>query len=344
MSMTRLSIDEAKARLPLPQLFKALNVPGEAQERDGCTFGCPFADRHKHGDSRPSFNFHSRLSRYRCFGCGAAGDGPDFVAEWLGITPDAAVKKFIALAGGEITFSPATGAAIKRIESAPLADEWGDFSVKKEKRKGWPQFHHGADTTIATLAALRGLSGDCLRDMQRMGWLRFCELAGQRAWVLRSLCGRVAQARRLDGGMWHRDKHEFKSWSLPGSCAVAPLGMESITPSVHVVGIAEGGPDFVSLFQLICEQERMDCGLLGFLGASVRIAAPVVERLRQRRVRIFAHADEAGRRAAAEWAAQLTEAGCAVDAFDFGPFGVKDTNDFLKLPLEQRDVEVLPTP
>jgi hypothetical protein len=59
-------------------------------------------------------------------------------------------------------------------------------------------------------------------------------------------------------------------------------------------------------------------------------------------VRVFAHADEAGRRAAAEWAAQLTDAGCVVDAFDFGPFGVKDANDFLKLPLAQRDVEVLP--
>ncbi len=340
----KLSIDEAKARLSLPQLFRMLNVPGIVPERDGGTFCCPFADRHKHGDSRPSFNFHSRLSRFRCFGCGAAGDGPDFVAEWLGIPADEAVKKFIALAGGEIHFSPARDARVQRIESASLADEWGDFSVKKEKRKTWPQFHHGAETTIAALAALRGFSVDCLRDLQRMGLLRFCEMAGQRAWVLRTLCGRVAQARRLDGGMWHRNKNEFKSWSLPGSCAVVPLGMETITPSVSVVGIAEGGPDFVSLFQLICEQERMDCGLLGFLGASVRIAAPVVEQLRQRRVRVFAHADEAGRRAAAEWAAQLTEADCVVDAFDFGPFGVKDANDFLKLPLEQRDVEVMPTP
>jgi hypothetical protein len=216
------------------------------------------------------------------------------------------------------------------------------LSDKKQKRSAWPQFQNGADSTIAALAALRGFSVDCLRDMQRIGWLRFCELAGQRAWVLRSLCGRVAQARRLDGGMWHKNNNDFKSWSLPGSCQVVPLGMETITPSVSVVGIAEGGPDFVSLFQLLCEQERMDCGLLGFLGASVRIAAPVVEQLRQRRVRVFAHADEAGRRAAAEWAAQLTDAGCVVDAFDFGPFGVKDANDFLKLPLAQRDVEVLP--
>lgn len=338
----KLSIYEAKARLSLPQLFRMLNVPGIVPERDGSTFGCPFADRHKHGDSRPSFNFHSRLSRFRCFGCGCAGDGPDFVAEWLGIPANEAVKKFIALAGDEAHFSPALGGRVQQIESAPLADKWGDFSVKKEKRKGWPQFHHGADMTIAGLAELRGFSVDCLRGMQRMGWLRFCELAGHRAWVLRSLCGRVAQARRLDGGMWHRNKHEFKSWSLPGSCAVVPLGMETITPSVSVVGIAEGGPDFVALFQLLCEQERLDCGLLGFLGASVRIAAPVIEQLRQRRVRVFAHADDAGRRAAAEWAAQLNDAGCVVDAFDFGPFRVKDTNDFLKLSLEQRDVEVMP--
>jgi hypothetical protein len=204
MSRTRLSIDEAKARLPLPQLFRALNVPGEALERDGSTFGCPFADRHKHGDSRPSFNFHSSLSRYHCFGCGAAGDGPDFVAEWLGIPADEALKKFIVMAGGENHSAPAIAERVNRKVSAPLADEWGDFRVKKEKRKSWPQLYHGADTTLAALASLRGFSTDCLRDMQRMGWLRFCELAGQRAWVLRSLCGRVAQARRLDGGSIHK--------------------------------------------------------------------------------------------------------------------------------------------
>jgi hypothetical protein len=342
--MMKLSIDEAKHRLLLPPLFRMLNVQGLVPERDGQTFCCPFSDRHKHGDSRPSFNFHSSLSRFRCFGCGAAGDGPDFVAEWLGITADEAVKKFIALAGGEIHFSPSKSMSMRRGESISLTDEWGDFSDKREKRKAWPQFHHGAETTLAALAELRGFSVDCLREMQRMGWLRFCELAGQRAWVLRSLCGRVAQVRKLDGGMWQRNKNEFKSWSLSGSCAVVPLGMETVSPSVTFVGIAEGGPDFVALFQLLCEQERMDCGLLGFLGASVRIAAPVVEQLRQRRVRIFAHADEAGRRAAAEWAAQLGEAGCVVDAFDFGPLGVKDANDFLKLPLEQRDMEVMPTP
>jgi hypothetical protein len=340
----KLSITEAKHRLLMPQLFRMLNVPGLVPERDGHTFSCPFASRHKHGDSKPSFNFYSRLSRFRCFGCGAAGDGPDFVAEWLDIAANEAVKKFIALAGGDAQFSPPMAERLKRNESGPLTDEWGDFSVKKKKRKAWPQFHHGTDATLATLAALRGFNSNCLRDMQRMGWLRFCEQAGQRAWVLRSLCGRVAQARRLDGGMWQRDKHEFKSRSLSGSCAMVPLGMESITPSVAVVGIAEGGPDFASLFQLICEQDRLDCGLLGFFGASVRIATPVVERLQQRRVRIFAHADEAGRCAAAEWAAQLTEAGCVVDAFDFEHFGVEDLNDFLKLPLEQRNVEVLPTP
>lgn len=340
----KLTIDEAKARLRLPELCRLLNVPGEIPDRDGHLSRCIWAERHKNGDSRKSFNFHSGLSRYRCFGCNCAGDGPDLIAEWLGIPPEEAVKKFVAFAGGEqVQFLPAR---IIQRDASPMpinsADEWGDTEEKRSKREAWPEFRKGADSTLADLAALRVLNVDSLRAAQRFGWLRFCEFAHCRAWVLRSLCGRLAQIRKLDGKPWKRGENQFKSWSLSGSCAAVPIGLETVTDSTRIVGIAEGAPDFLALYQLLCEQSREDCGLLGFLGASVRIAAPVIEKLKGRRVRVFAHADEAGRRAAAEWSMQLTDAGCECDAFDFASFGVKDANDFAALPLEQRDVEVMP--
>lgn len=339
----KLTIDEAKARLRLPELCRLLNMPGEIPERDGQLARCIWPERHKHGDARKSFNFHQGLTRYRCFGCGAAGDGPDLISETQGIPPEEALKKFLALAGDEHgELSPATGARVHRAEPPSLADEWGDSDEKRTKRKAWPCLLCGTDSALAAVALLRALKPETMRDAQSMGWLRFCELAQSKAWVLRSQCGRIAQARKLDGAMWRRGEHEFKSWSLPGSCAAVPLGWETVTNDTHVVGIAEGGPDFLAIYQTIMEQNREDCGLLGFLGASVRIAAPVVERLRGRRVRVFAHADEAGRRAAAEWSLQLTDAGCECDAFDFAAFGVKDCNDFAALPLEQRDVEVMP--
>lgn len=339
----KLTIDEAKARLRLPELCRLLNVPGEIPDRDGHLSRCIWPERHKHGDARKSFNFHQSLTRYRCFGCGAAGDGPDLMVEWLGIPPDEAVKKFLALAGDErVELSPATGARVHHAEPPPVADEWGDSEEKRTKRKAWPQFLCGADSALAALASLRALNVVTLRDAQAIGWLRFCEFAHCKAWVLRSQCGRIAQIRKLDGKQWRRGEHEFKSWSLPGSCAAVPIGLESVTDATHIVGIAEGAPDFLALYQLLCEQSREDCGLVGFLGASVRIAAPVVERLRGRRVRILAHADDAGRHAAAEWSMQLTDAGCECDAFDFAAFGVKDCNDFVALPQEQRDVEVMP--
>jgi hypothetical protein len=93
--------------------------------------------------------------------------------------------------------------------------------------------------------------------------------------------------------------------------------------------------------QLLHEQERLDCAVLGLLGASVRFARPVLEQLRGRRVRLFPHADDAGRSAAAEWSLQLRDIGCTVDAYDFRAFRVKDANDFVKLPVEERDVEVM---
>jgi len=180
-----------------------------------------------------------------------------------------------------------------------------------------------------------------LRAAADAGWLAFCELGHRPAWVLRSECGRVVQARRLDGQTWQRAGHEFKAWSLPGSLASVPLGFATLSDDGRAVAIAEGGPDWLSLWQLLHEQERADCAVLGLLGASVKLAAPVLSALRGRRVRLFAHADGAGRAAAAEWSLQLRDAGCIVDAFDFGAFGVKDANDFVRLPSDQRDVEAM---
>ena len=337
-----MTIEEAKSRLLLPDLARLLRIPGELPERDGVPCRCIWPDRHKHGDSRKSFNFYQGLTRFRCFGCGAGGDGPDLVGAWLGLPEREAVLHFIELAGGGDRVPMRSRVATDEVRRVAPAEPWGDAPEKREKRRAWPELRCGDAAMLGTVANLRGLSVETLKAAQRGGWLRFCELAGRRAWVLRSHCGRVAQARRLDGGLWRRGENEFKSWSLPGSCASVPLGLETLTPETRLVAIAEGGPDWLAVLQMVQEAGREDCAVVGFLGASVRIAEPLVEMLRGRRCRIFAHADEAGRRAAAEWAMQLQAADCVVDCFDFGAFGVKDGNDFVALPMSERDVEVMP--
>jgi hypothetical protein len=341
--MMKLDIADAKRRLLLPELARLLGVPGKVPERDAEAVPCFWPERHRHGDKRPSFNFHSGLTRYRCFGCGAAGDAGDLVAEWCGISQEEGLRRFLEMAGDESSAEATRGPVAQPHTATPPADPWNDSAEKEAKRRGWPVMRRGTREELAAVARLRGLTPDILLAASGMGWLRFCELAGRPAWVLLSSCGRMAQARRMDGGEWERGAHRFKAWSLPGSCAAVPIGLPSLSERVSFVGIASGGPDTLALLEFLYAEDRAtDCAILGILGESVKLAAPVVKRFAGKRVRLFPHNDEAGRRSAATWAEQLTEAGATVDAFSFAAFQCKDLNDFLKLQPENRDCSVLP--
>lgn len=337
-------IADAKRRVRMPELARILRVPGKIPERDGELTPCPWHERHNHGDKRPSFNFHSGLTRYRCFGCGASGDAGDFIAEWLGIAPQDGIRRFLEIAGGESMPTDTTPIRAPMAAKTPTpCDPWNDSPEKKAKRMAWPSLRRGTPAELATVARRRGLNLETLRMADRLGWIRFCELVGRPAWALCSACGRIAQARRMDGGEWQRAGHSFKSWSFSGSCAAVPLGLPTLADGVPFVGIASGGPDTLALLECVIAEDRAtDCATLGILGESVRLASPVVKQCSGRRVRLFAHNDEAGRRAAATWAEQLCEAGATCDAFDFSAFGCKDLNDFLKLKPEARDCEVMP--
>ena len=337
------NLDDAKRLFPLPLLMRQLGVPAESiSERDGVLVPCPWHTRHKHGDRRPSFNLHRGQTRYRCFGCGAAGDVVDFLADWCQLDSKEAIQRFREMAGGGED-APAPIHKPPSPRAVPLETElWGDTAEKRAKRQKWPFLRRGDDTELESVATLRGLAASAIWEADRRGSLRFTELGGRHCWVLVSDCGRIAQARRLDGLMWERNGHEFKSWSLSGSCAAVPLGLDSLRGNGHPVAIAEGGPDWLAVLQLALEQGREDVGIIGFLGSSMKIAPPLLERLKNSSVRIMAHADEAGHRAAAEWAEQLSGAGCEVDAMDFAAFDCKDANEFIQRPLEQREVEVFP--
>lgn len=340
----KLDIADAKLRVLLPELARILHIPGKIPERDGELCACFWHERHKHGDSRPSFNFHSGLTRYRCFGCGASGDAGDMIAEFCGISQEDGLRRFIEIAGGEVSPAhPLPSRAPVAAKEAPPVDPWNDSPEKAAKRKTWPALRRGTDAELEAVARLRSLDVETMRAADRLGWLRFCELAGRPSWALVSDCGRMAQVRKNDGEEWERAGHKFKAWSLPGSGAAHPLGLKTLVDDIPFVAIASGGPDFLSLLELVnMEGRASDCAILGILGESVKLAAPVVKRCGGLRVRLFAHNDEAGRRAAAAWATQLSEAGATVDAFDFDAFGCKDLNDFLKLKPEARDCETLP--
>ena len=191
---------------------------------------------------------------------------------------------------------------------------------------------------------MRGIGREGLEWASERGVLRFAtaERYGERAWIVTDGAGVNAQARRLDGQGWaHLDG--AKAWTLPGSWASWPLGIREAKDS-PAIALCEGGPDFLAahyfaLWEQTSHSAKRDaqCAPVALLGASQRIHADALPLFAGKRVRIFCHADEAGRKAATQWAEQLASVGVIADAFDFSGLcredgtPAKDLNDCLHL-------------
>jgi hypothetical protein len=90
----RQKIDEAKGRLPLPELLAQLGVGAHAKTSARCLW---------HDDQHPSFsvfNGKDGFWHYKCFVCDAeGGDEITFLIKHLGITRREAIKRYLEMAG-----------------------------------------------------------------------------------------------------------------------------------------------------------------------------------------------------------------------------------------------------
>ena len=169
--------------------------------------------------------------------------------------------------------------------------------------------------------------------------MRFAAPRNRPSWLVTDRARVNAQARRLDGEPWEHIGGA-KAWTLPGSRAAWPIGVLEARDHPCVL-LVEGGPDLLAAHDFIAREGRArDVAAVALLGASNTIPADALEHLADKQVRLFPHADPAGSAAARRWAAQLRDAGCAVDAFRFGGLvradgsAVKDLNDFARLATE----------
>ena len=138
------------------------------------------------------------------------------------------------------------------------------------------------------------------------------------AWLVTDSSRRNAQARRLDGGLWHGigDK---KAKSLPGVEASWPIGAAEIGERPLVL-LCEGQPDFCAAL-LVAWWEGVAVGDVApvcMAGTGHSIPADALPLFAGKHIRIAIHDDAAGREAAQRWADQLYLAGAkSVDGFDF---------------------------
>ena len=210
---------------------------------------------------------------------------------------------------------------------------------KRSKRATWPPFVESLIKGCENLATLRRIPIEGIRLAHTWGTLRFTHWRDQPCWVLLSHDGTCAEVRRMDGKTFFGD---FKAIALPGSekkhCL---LGEHLLGSDPDPCFLVEGGPDWLSASWLArfarCQVGAPNWVPLGFLGAECSFTAAQLQKLRGRLIRVFVHADAAGRKGSDRWADALIAEGCTVDLVHIGRLGlflpegtgVKDLNDAL---------------
>lgn len=216
----------------------------------------------------------------------------------------------------------------------------GEFRAEPVKK--WPPFDSGTQADANALIEIRGFSAEGLRLAQDRGILRFGKVCGFRSWIVTDTSGRLAQAGRVDGQLFpaFREVGERKSHTLAGSKQSWPLGAAEAGKFQSVLFV-EGAPDLLAAHCFIAwGQRRDDTCAVAVLGAGNRMPEHFLTVFENKRVRIFPHNDEAGKRALRRWTGQLIGAGAKVDAFDFKGLKkadgspVEDLNDLLRAPQE----------
>lgn len=192
------------------------------------------------------------------------------------------------------------------------------------------QMRKGAYADLRALADLRRLSTAALEIASQHDHLFFAHVhdSGERhpAWLLTDPSRRHAQARKMDGGLWHfGGSHKpAKSKTIWGTESGWPVGLANAnTPQIALV---EGGPDMLAAWQLIYE-----AGLVGarspvaMFGSSQFIHADALPLFAGKTVFIYPHRDDnsAGDKGATRWASQLKP----YAEVHICPLETKDLND-----------------
>ena len=313
-------LDNAKARLSIPELWHLRGWPGQPGK------SCKFPDGTDKRNSASVFKEGQLLHNFRN---GKTYDGPAILAEVEGLSPADAARLFIQLAG------------VRADDPTPLVMVQRLYPEPERKKPDLARLRLSlpTDAEKLTLGKLRQISAAAIQEAAERGFLWFCDSREGRAWMLRDASGWVAVARRMDGKGWECI-HGAKARLVKGSRATWPLGLEE-SLSFPAIALVEGGPDFLAAYHYILEAGVSESvAPVAMLGAGLSLDKEVINFFEGKRVRIFMDDDEAGRLAFARWSGQLASVGCVVDGFNFSGLiradgePVNDLNDCTQLSPE----------
>ena len=303
-----MTIQEAKERLDVPAV--AARLFPHWKPATSCK--APWRE-----DNNASFSVYAQGQKWKDHATGEVGDAADFLGKALDIPAQEAIRRFVEMAGG--------GYREQSRPTAPLPP--ADSDDKRHKRAMWPVMELPTDNELEAIATLRRLPLDGPHWASMDGVLRMANVEGQRCWIIRSTCGKNAQARRLDGQPLGDN---LKAKTLAGSIATLPVG------NYHdrrwpAVALLEGGPDVLAAYAAIYKLGLLDTvAVAGMLGAAMRPPYGALATMAGRRVRIFQHNDVAGQKAADSWARLIHNAGGNVDIWTPAQAGA-DLNDIFGL-------------
>lgn len=332
-----MSIQEAKLRLPIQEVWKQLQLPGTP----GKSCRSPFRK-----DDKASFSIYENGLKWYDFATREGGDIVDFLMKALHLSRADACKELIKRVSGKAAirknlFSSKPSAVCRTTPNLVMGQLLSSIAVKEAIRR-----HNNPDVFRATnaskcghmyccysdetetLSKLRQLSLEGLNLAQRRGLLRFW---GKTSWIITDWQNVNAQERKLNGRPYGYGGP--KALTFKGAWAAWPIGTVESRAYPKIV-LCEGGLDLLAAFHFIVNEKKQDsCTAITMLGAAHNIPDIALTLLSGKCVRIFAHADDAGIKAGIRWGQQLSSVNCDVSIFNFSGYTkadgtpVKDLND-----------------
>ena len=335
-------LTEIKARLTIPEAWRLLGLPDVA----GRCVPSPFRP-----DRQPSFSVYDDGKRWKDHATGARGDVLDFIAAALRSTTADAIRWARERLGGIPAEMPRPSVRAHKGEA--------DGRTDRRPRK-LPPLRLAEAGELNALARLRGFRVPMLEAAQAAGLLRFISAErtwGATSWAVTCPARRVIEARRLDGRpyperRWTDQKsgeprilpeRKCHAWAVTPQAKAWPVNLEAAA-ECGTIAFCEGGPDLIAALHLIAIESAAGTAAVAMLGAAnTRLAPDALPFFRGKRVRLFPHADNAGREAVRQWARTLREAGATVDAFSLARLQLmdgrpgKDLNDLLRIGADSWD-------
>jgi hypothetical protein len=317
-SLTRITVYDLWRLIVLPGYR---NLPNDSRADHSCL--SPLRDENKE-----SFSIFNEGRRWKDHGDNTNefnhGDCVDFLMRSTGM--DRVVASRIIIAIDSINEASENGDHPSNNGHNPFTDP-----LKATNRATWPQLEIPTTEETQKLAALRTLSPAGIKAAVNKGFLRCANSSEGRVWVITDNTRYLAQIRRFDGKTLAGGA---KAKSLKGSIGSWPIGLKEAA-KFPAIALVEGGADLLAAIDLIIATgTETAISPVAMLGSSMRIAETMLPLFAEKRVRIFAHIDQAGQTAARQWADQLQSINVEVTGYSFAGLSssnkpVGDLNDFI---------------